>query len=72
MSVLLSIVIFALLFQIVLFFVIKHKNDLLKAKDSIKNKYNIKSKGDLFKLINSSSIPDSDRTKLEELYQKGI
>ena len=41
------------------------RNDLL-------SKYNIKNRGDLFKMINSQRIPEDDRLLLEKLYQKNF
>jgi len=33
-------------------------------------KYNIKSSGDAWKLINDLTIPEEDRLKIEEFYKK--
>lgn len=56
--------------QIGIFFLNRKK----KKKDGvgipILEKYNIKTRGDLFKIINSHSIPEEDRLLLEKHYQK--
>ncbi len=47
------------------------KNKKSKEKETtILEKYNIKSRGDLFKLINSHHLPENDREQLEKYYQK--
>ncbi len=57
-----------LLLQVVLFFVIRKKKREDK-KNSIIEKYNIKSPADAFRLIQDTSIPEEDRQKIETLYK---
>lgn len=54
--------------QIALFFYIRAKKKAEK-KNSVVDKYNIKSSGDAFNLLNDNSIPEEDRKKIEELYR---
>ncbi len=53
--------------QIVLFFVIRKKRREEK-KHSVIEKYNIKSSGDAFRLLQDADVPDDDKSKIEELY----
>lgn len=59
-----------LVMQIVLFFVIRAKKKAEK-ENSIIEKYNIRTSGDAFKLLNDISIPEEDRQKIEEVYNGG-
>jgi len=61
--------IFVLIFQVGLFFLIRKKKKLDKENNMIA-KYNIKSSGDAWKLINDLTIPEEDRLKIEEFYKK--
>jgi len=72
METLFIFVIVALFIQIALFYMAKQKKKLTVTKDSILEKYNIKTKGDAFKLINSHQIPEVDRIKIEKFYQEGF
>ncbi|MDH5382785.1 MAG: hypothetical protein OEW75_18160 [Cyclobacteriaceae bacterium] len=70
----LAIIIAAVLgFQLYLFFYGKKEKKKGVVKSSaVLDKYNIKNRGQLFNLINSSGIPEEDRLVLEDHYQKGI
>ena len=60
-------VIFVLVLQIALFFVIRKKRKEEK-RESIIEKYDIRSSGDAFRLMQNPDIPDEDRQKIEKLY----
>ncbi len=68
MTWLIIFVVLVLIMQIGLFFVIRAKKKADK-ENSIIEKYNIRSSGDAFKLLNDSSIPEEDRKKIEEVYR---
>ncbi|MEL7004120.1 MAG: hypothetical protein AAFN93_15480 [Bacteroidota bacterium] len=67
MTWLIVFVVAVLIMQVVLFFVIRAKKKAEKA-NSIIDKYNIRSTGDAFKLMNDTSIPEEDRKRIEEVY----
>lgn len=54
--------------QVVLFFVIRAKRKKEK-ENSVIEKYNIKTSGDAFKLMNDMDLPEADRLEIERLYQ---
>ena len=60
-------VIFVLVLQIALFFVIRKKRKQEK-RESIIEKYDIRSPGDAFRLMQNPDIPDEDKQKIEKLY----
>jgi len=72
METLFIFVVVALSIQIVLFIMAKQKKKLSVTNDSVLEKYNIKTRGDAFKLINSHQIPEVDRIKIEKFYQEGF
>ena len=72
MNTILILVVIAFLVQIAIFFFVKKKKRIVKATNSVFVKYNIKSKGDLFKIINSSNLPENDRIELEKLYSSDV
>lgn len=67
MNLVIAFVVAVLVFQIALFFVIRSGNKKIK-KDNVIEKYNIKSPGDAFSLMNDPNIPQKDREKIELLY----
>ena len=67
MTWLIVFVVFVFLMQIGLFFVIRAKKKADR-ENSIIEKYNIRSSGDAFKLLNDQSIPEEDRIEIEQLY----
>ena len=71
MEAIIILVLAALVIQAVLFFVIKKKKKTLTGDDPVLEKYNIKSKADAFKLINSHILSDGDRARVEQFYQQG-
>lgn len=60
-----------LVLQIVIFFVIRQKKKSLK-RDDILVKYDISSRGDLFRMLQNPDLGDEDRSKLQALYEKGF
>jgi len=60
------IILFAALVQLAIYYFNRQK----KKEDSVLDKYNIKSRGDLFKIINSHNLPEEDRILLEKHYQQ--
>ncbi len=67
MSLLILLVSIVLGIQVALFFVIRSKRKKEKA-NSIIEKYNIKSPGDAFRLLNDPAIPEVERMEIERLY----
>ncbi|HNP19529.1 MAG TPA: hypothetical protein PKL31_13915 [Fulvivirga sp.] len=67
MNLLIILVSIVLGIQVALFFVIRNKRKKEK-ENSVIEKYNIKSAGDAFKLLNDPSIPEADRIEIERLY----
>ncbi len=67
--VVIGFLIFALLMQIGLFFYIRKQRKTWK-KNDILSKYNINSRGDLFRTLVRQDLDEQDREKLETLYQK--
>ena len=53
----------------VLIFVITRKKIKKERANSIIEKYNIRSSGDAWRLINNLEIPEEDRQKMEEIYK---
>jgi len=68
MNGLIIFVAFVLVLQVVLFFVIRAKRKKEK-RESMIEKYNIKSSSDAFRLIQDPDIPEEDRQKIETLYK---
>ena len=68
MNLIIIFVVFILLFQITLFFVIRARNKKMKKEDVIE-KYAIKTPGDAFELMNNPEIPEEDRIKIEKIYR---
>ncbi|UII28391.1 hypothetical protein LVD15_08170 [Fulvivirga maritima] len=65
----LFIIVFAILiFQVIMFFFIRAKRKKEKAS-SVIEKYNIQSRSDAFRLLQDPNIPETDRIKIEQLYQ---
>ena len=56
-----------LVFQVVMFFVIRKKKKQVK-ENSIESKYKIRSRSDAWKLLNNPGLPKADRIKIEKLY----
>ena len=71
MNYLLVLVAIVLVFQIVLFFLIRKLNKKLKS-DSVIHKYNLKSPADAFKILNDPNIPEKDREEIEILYKGSL
>ena len=67
MAFLIILVSVALLVQLGLFFLIRAKKK--QFKNSVIGKYNIKSAGDAWRLMNDPSIPESDRSEIEKFYK---
>ncbi len=59
---------FALVLQIVLFFVIRARKKREK-ESNVLEKYDIRTSADAFKRMNDMSIPEEDRMEIERLYQ---
>jgi len=60
-----------LVLQIVMFFVIRQKKKNMK-RDDILVKYDISSRGELFRMLQNPDLADDDRAKLQALYEKGF
>jgi len=67
MTFLIILVSFALLVQLGLFFLIRARKKQFKS--SVIGKYNIKSSGDAWRLLNDPSIPEVDRLEIEKFYK---
>lgn len=67
MTMLIAFVVAVLILQLAMFFIIRAKRKK-ERENSVIEKYNIKSAGDAFKLMNDNSIPEEDRIKIEQLY----
>ncbi len=61
-------IVLVLVLQIVFFFMIRARRKKEK-ESSVIEKYNIKSPGDAFKLMNDMTLPKNDRLEIERLYQ---
>ncbi len=68
MTILVIVIIGVLVLQILIFVTTRSKIKKNRA-NSIVEKYNIKTSGDAWRLINDPRIPDKDRHKIEEIYQ---
>lgn len=66
---LLTIVIVVVLGVQILIFVMTRKKIKREKADSVLEKYNIKSSGDAWRVINNQDIPEEDRHKVEEIYK---
>ncbi len=60
---------FALVLQIVLFFIIRARRKREK-ENNVLEKYDIRNAADAFKRMNDMSIPEEDRMEIERLYQR--
>lgn len=67
MNMLIIFVVAVLLLQVAMFFIIRAKKKK-ERENSVIEKYNIKSAGDAFKLMNDNAIPEEDRIRIEQLY----
>jgi hypothetical protein len=56
-----------LILQVVMFFVIRAKRKKEKA-NSVIDRYNIKTAGDAFRIMNDPTLPEEDRMEIEKLY----
>ncbi len=70
MNLVIAFVVAVLVFQIVLFFVIRARNRKMKS-ESILEKYQIQSAADAFRIMNDPDIPQEDKEKIELLYNGG-
>lgn len=68
MTLLIVVIVVVLVVQI-LIFVMSRKKIKKERENSIVEKYNIKSSGDAWRLINNQEIPEEDRKKIEEVYR---
>ena len=68
MNGLIVFVVIVLLLQIALFFVIRQKRKRDKA-NSVIEKYNIRSSGEAFRLLQDPDVPEADKKKIEKLYK---
>ncbi|MTI26428.1 hypothetical protein [Fulvivirga kasyanovii] len=71
MNWLLLFVLLVLIFQVVMFFMIRAKRKKDK-RESVIEKYNIRTPADAFRLLQNPDLPDEDLKKIEELYRKDI
>lgn len=69
MTLLLIIISMVLVGQVVLFIVTRKKIKKEKA-NNVLQKYNIKTRSELWKTLNDPELPEEDRAKLEQLYAK--
>jgi hypothetical protein len=56
-----------LVFQVVMFFVIRKQKIEIK-ENSIESKYKIRTRSDAWNLLNNPGLPEADRIKIEKLY----
>ena len=68
MNFIIALVVIVLLIQIGLFFLIRAKKKKDK-ENSVIEKYNIKSAGQAWNLINDPETPEADRIEIENIYQ---
>lgn len=68
MTVLIIVIVAVLALQVALFVITRTKIKKERA-DSIVEKYDIRSSGDAWRLLNDPEIPEEDRIKIEKLYQ---
>lgn len=71
MNWLLLFVLFVLIFQVAMFFMIRAKRKKDK-RDNVIEKYNIRTPADAFRLLQDPDVPEDDLKKIEELYRKDI
>ncbi len=70
MNLVIAFVVAVLVFQVVLFFVIRARNKKMR-QQSVLEKYKIQSAADAFRIMNDPDIPQEDREKIEILYNGG-
>ncbi len=68
MNFIIALVVIVLIIQIGLFFLIRAKKKKDK-ENSVIEKYNIKSAGQAWNLINDPETPEDDRIEIEKIYQ---
>ena len=68
MNFIIALVVIVLFIQIGLFFLIRAKKKKDK-ENSVIEKYNIKSAGQAWNLINDPETPEDDRKEIEKIYQ---
>ncbi len=68
MNFIIALVVIVLFIQIGLFFLIRAKKKKDK-ENSVIEKYNIKSAGQAWNLINDPETPEDDRIEIEKIYQ---
>lgn len=68
MTVLIIVIVAVLALQVALFVITRIKIKKERA-NSIVEKYDIRSSGDAWRLLNDQEIPEEDRLKIEKLYQ---
>lgn len=68
MRLLIILVIFALLVQIGLFFLIRYKKKMDK-KNNVLDKYDIKSAKDAWNVLSDPELPEEDREKIQSIYE---
>ena len=56
-----------LILQLVMFFVIRARRKKIKTS-SVIERYNIKTAGDAFRIMNDPTLPEEDRLEIEKLY----
>lgn len=69
MNFLLIVAFLVLAFQIYLYFF--NKGKVKKQKNDVLARYNIHSVKDAWRIINDHNIPEDDRRRIEDLYEKG-
>ncbi len=57
-----------LVLQIVFFFIIRKKRKQ-ERENSVLEKYNIRSSGDAFRLLQDPEVPEKDKKEIERLYR---
>jgi len=70
MTLLIVVIVAVLLIQIGIFVMTRIKIKKERA-NSVIEKYNIKSSGDAWRVLNDLDVPEKDRDKIEEIY-KGV
>ena len=68
MNFIIALVVVVLIIQIGLFFLIRAKKKKDK-ENSVIEKYNIKTAGQAWNLINDPETPETDRIEIEKIYQ---
>ena len=68
MTYLIVLAVLVLLFQIAIFIYLRKKNKRFKEEDVL-SKYDIKTRKDAWERLGDTSIPESDREKIREIYE---